>query len=464
MADLNDNTRKINSNNTQVALNTDSISGPLMGTNICIIGAGFVGCVAAAGFAKFGHNVVCVEKDTERAELLREGHIPFYEPELEALIKAGLESGRLTFSTDLNSSLTEQKAFFVTVGTPSLDDGRADLNALEEIIESISGKLNENQVLVLKSTVPIGTADKLKDLLAGRNYKNGIPSIVSNPEFLREGSAVYEFFNPQRIVIGGDDPGAIETVKNIYRLGMVESVPFVIANNKTAEMIKYASNVFLAMKIGYINEISRICDSLEVDVLEVARGIGYDRRIGGEFLSPGPGWGGSCLPKDLSEFLGLAKSNNVKMEILKSVQASNRHQHDYVVSKIKRLTGALSSKKIAVLGLSFKANTSDLRESPALKILNRLKNEGAVVSIYDPVADKNDPLLPPGIHWSETATAACENADCITLLTEWPEFQMLDWKRIAQSVKQLNIVDTRNLLFPENLKNLGFNYVSMGQL
>jgi UDPglucose 6-dehydrogenase len=253
-------------------------------------------------------------------------------------------------------------------------------------------------------------------------------------------------------------------IKSIYRLGMIDSVPFVMTNSKTAEMIKYSSNVFLAMKIGYINEISRLCGSLEVDVLEVARAMGYDKRIGAEFLNPGPGWGGSCLPKDLREFLGLATSNDIQMGILNSVQLSNQHQHEFVIQIIEKLSGPVSGKKIAALGLTFKANTSDLRESPALKIVEMLRKDGAEVALFDPVADPNDPLLPEDAFLAISAYQAAENADCLLILTEWPEFQMLDWKKIAKLVRQRNIVDTRNLLFPDTMKAFGFNYASMGQL
>jgi UDPglucose 6-dehydrogenase len=443
---------------------TESLSGPLTGTSICIIGAGFVGCVAAAGFAKFGHDVVCIEIDPDKLAQLKDGRLPFYEPDLEELIKSGLESGRLTFSDDLQSEIENRKIFFISVGTPSGEDGRTDLKALESIVDSLSGKLGGNQVLVIKSTVPIGTADFLRKKFAEKISGPKAPSIISNPEFLREGNAVYDFFNPQRIVIGGDDASAIEAVKHVYKIGMINSVPIIVTNNKTAEMIKYSSNVFLAMKVGYVNEIAKLCDSAGVDVLEVAQAMGYDRRIGGEFLNPGPGWGGSCLPKDLREFTGLGKARGITLEILQAVARSNRMHHEYVVSKIESLTGHLDNKKIAVLGLSFKAETSDLRESPSISIIRILLDYRAIIRGHDPAVMRNDPLLPDGITLFDSPYDTVKDSDCIVVLTEWPEFQLLDWQRVSELVKAKNIVDARNLLSSQKLRDLGFAYTGMGQI
>jgi UDPglucose 6-dehydrogenase len=441
---------------------TAPLSGPLRGVELCVIGAGFVGTVAAAGFAKFGHRVVCVEKDPERLSVLGSGRLPFYERDLEELVKSGLESGRLAFDSDLEKSVEGKKAVFMTVGTPSSNGGRADISALKDIISVLSGKMKSGQILVIKSTVPVGTADSIKQYLSLNGGDPGV-AVVNNPEFLREGSAVYDFFNPHRIVIGGDSDEAIETVAYIYKMGMTRPVPIFTTNNETAEMIKYASNVFLATKVGFVNELARLCDRVGVNALEVARVIGADPRIGQEFLNPGPGWGGSCLPKDLKEFLGLADSLGVSMFIPRAVDQANLHQFDHVVSIIENLLGDPAGRNIAALGLTFKANTSDLRDSPAIPILSRLMELGAHIKAYDPAAEDRAADLLPGLQRVGDPYEAAMDADCVIILTEWSEFQLLDWNRMGEIVKFKNIVDTRNILAPELLKRHGFNYISLGQ-
>lgn len=447
----------------QLASEVQPLSGPLAGINICVVGAGFVGCVAAAGFAKFGHKVVCAEKDPERVAQLREGRLPFYERSLEELIKVNLESGRLTFSMDLERSIEGQKAIFITVGTPPLETGRTDLGALEEVVGSLSEKLKPGQILVIKSTVPVGTADRLTQILNRNGHPGNSIPIVNNPEFLREGSAVYDFFYPQRIVIGGELAEAVEVVKHVYRLGMTRPVPIIVTNNRTAEMIKYASNTFLATKIGFINELAVLCDKVGVNVLEVARAMGLDTRIGYEFLNPGPGWGGSCLPKDLKEFIGLADSHGISMQILRAVDEANRKQQDYVASKVRQLVGKLEGSRIGVLGLTFKADTSDLRDSPAVGVIQRLVSEGAHVTAYDPAASIKEARLLTEAQIVSSPYDAADGADCLAILTEWPEFQLLDWRRIAGVMSQKNVVDARNVLSAEVLERYDFTYVSLGQ-
>ena len=281
---------------------------------------------------------------------------------------------------------------------------------------------------------------------------------------MREGTAVYDFFNPQRIVIGGKSAEAIETVKHIYRLGMTRPVPFVVTNNETAEFIKYASNAYLATKIGYINELAGLCDRLGVNVMEVAHAMGLDPRIGSDFLNPGPGWGGSCLPKDVSEFLGLAESCDFPLAITKAVNEANKRQFELVVSKVKRLTGELKGKRIGVLGLSFKAETSDMRGSPALPIILELLGEGANVRAFDPAASIEARSVLPQIEIVNTAAEVARESDCIVILTEWSEFQFLDWQGIGELMRSKNIVDTRNILVPEQVRRYGYNYLSMGQI
>ncbi len=452
------------SRSQQLAGEAIPLSGPLTGVKICVIGAGFVGCVAAAGFAKFGHTVVCVEKSPDRLAQLKDGRLPFYERDLEDLVRCNVECKRLSFSSQLEDAIEGQEAVFITVGTPSKQDGRADLTALEEIVVTLSERLQPHQILVLKSTVPVGTARWLKEILRQNRHGDNTVPIISSPEFLREGTAVYDFFHPHRIVIGGDSPKAIQVISYIYRMGMTNPVPIIITNNQTAEMIKYASNAFLAAKIGLVNELAKLCDSVGVNVMEVARAMGLDSRIGHEFLNPGPGWGGSCLPKDLKEFLGLADSRGVSLSILQAVKQANQEQLDYVVSKVKRLVGTVKNKHIGAFGLTFKAETSDLRDSPAIAVVERLIDEGAKVKAFDPAAKDEEVRLLSKAQLVRSPYDAVRDADCIVILTEWSEFQLLDWKKVAKLVRHLNIIDARNILTPEVVRGYGYNYLSMGQV
>jgi len=438
-------------------------NGPLKGINICVIGGGFVGLASAAGFAQFGHAVVCVEKDSRRLEQLMKGQLPFFEPELEELILRSIQAKRLSFTADLRQAIKGQRAIFITVGTPTGADGRTDLSALEEVTLSLSEVLEPDQIIVLKSTVPVGTGKHIESILSQNGRKNKPFAVVNNPEFLREGNAVNDFFRPQRIVIGGSVSEAVELVANIYKLGMSQPVPFVITNNETAEMIKYASNAFLAAKVGYVNELAGLCDLLGVNVLEVARAIGLDPRIGSEFLEPGPGWGGSCFHKDLKEFSGLAESKGYSLLITAAVLASNDRQHNLVVEKIKKLVGTLKGSKIGVLGLAFKANTSDVRESPAIAVVKNLLEQGAKVTAFDPKANGAAKEHLPALEIAESPYDTIRDSDCLVILTEWREFQLLDFKLIFETMRRPNIVDTRNLLTPELLSRFGFNYTGMGQ-
>lgn len=447
----------------QIAGSPETTSGPMVGVNICVVGGGFVGLVAAAGFAQFGHSVVCVEKNPQRLKMLREGRIPFYEKDLESLIRKNVECRRLSFSDDLVGSVEGQQAIFLAVGTPSSETGRTDLTALEEVANLLSGVAVEGQIIVLKSTVPVGTGAHVQEILRQNTNGTKPAAVVNNPEFLREGNAVYDFFNPQRIVIGGSSSEAVEIIAHIFRLGMTHPVPIVTTNNETAEMIKYASNAFLTTKVGFINELAGLCDKVSVNVLEVARAMGLDPRIGGEFLEPGPGWGGSCFRKDLTEFAGLARSVDHPMLITGAVLKANRCQHQIVVDKIERISGSLENARIGVLGLSFKADTSDMRDSPAIPIIRQLLEKGASVIAYDPKANGEAAAFLPDVELAETAYDIAKDADCLVILTEWQEFQLLDFKRLADLMNSPNMVDARNLLTPEMVRRYGFNYTGMGQ-
>jgi UDPglucose 6-dehydrogenase len=434
-----------------------------VGVNICVVGGGFVGLVTAAGFAQFGHRVVCIENDPIKLNMLRAGKVPFFENGLEELIRVNMRYGRLSFAMELEEAVEGQQAIFVTVGTPPLSSGRTDMGALNEVIETLSPIVRGGQIIVLKSTVPMGTARRIYEILTRNGYGERAVAVINNPEFLREGMAVHDFFHPKRIVIGGESSHAIEFVKKIYTSGMAHPAPILVTDNATAEIIKYASNAFLATKIGFANELANLCDSVGVNIFEVTNAMGLDTRIGPDFLNPGPGWGGSCLPKDLSEFIGLGETRGISLLIAKSVQEANRRQFEMVAGKVRKLTGDLKGKRIGVLGLSFKAGTNDMRGAPAIPIIKMMLAEEAMVIAFDPAVSTEATSLIPGIELAEIAPDVASDADCILILTEWPEFHLLDWRSMASRMRNRNLVDSRNLLSPEVAGDYGFRYLSMGQ-
>lgn len=436
---------------------------PPTGIKVTVIGGGFVGLVAAAGFAQFGHTVTLVEKDSQKLKELQAGKVRIYERRLPELICANLSRQRLAFFSEPAEAIKGSKTIFMAVGTPSLPNGEADLSAVFEVVENLAPVLEPRQVIVLKSTVPVGTASRIRRLLSENGAGKKELAVVSNPEFLREGTAVMDFFRPQRIVIGGDRPEAIETVAQLYRVGMMDSCPIVVTNNETAEMIKYASNLFLATKVAFVNELANLCDATSVNVTEVTRGMGLDSRISPEFLNPGPGFGGSCLPKDLEAVLNLAKKNGVKLSIASAVKEANLRQPEKVVEKIEKLIGELNGKVIGALGLAFKAHTNDLRDSPALAVMRELEKRGAILQAYDPAAEAEARLLWPVLQLAPSPGEVAKGADALVVLTEWPEFLALNWEEIGQKMKAKNIVDARNLLVPEILVRHGFAYLGMGQ-
>ncbi len=436
---------------------------PPTGMRVTVIGGGFVGLVAAAGFAQFGHTVSLVEKDSEKLQELRSGKVRIYERSLPELIKANLSRQRLSFRSELAEAVKGARAIFLAVGTPSLPSGEADLSAVFEVIGTLTPLLEPKQIIVLKSTVPVGTASQVRRLLSKNGADPKQVAVISNPEFLREGSAVMDFFRPQRIVIGGDRPEAMETVSQLYRVGMMDACPIVVTNNETAEMIKYASNLFLATKVAFVNELANLCDAADVNATEVTRGMGLDSRISPEFLNPGPGFGGSCLPKDLEAILNLAKKQGVRLSIAEAVKETNLRQPDRVLEKLEKLLGDLKGKTIGILGLTFKAHTNDLRSSPALEVMKRLRGKGALLRAYDPVAEAEVRALWPELILAPKPEEVAEGADALAVLTEWPEFMALNWEEIGQRMKSKNLVDARNLLVPEILTRHGFNYLGMGQ-
>ncbi|MEW5874624.1 MAG: UDP-glucose/GDP-mannose dehydrogenase family protein [Candidatus Zixiibacteriota bacterium] len=444
-------------------LNGENIA-PATGVRVCIIGGGFVGLVTAAGMAQAGHTVTCVEKDTRKVSDLVKGRVGIYERHLPELVRANLERKRLRFHDDLTEWADDQDVFVVSVGTPSRPDGTADLTALHGVMESLAGLVRTGQVVVIKSTVPVGTAEWARTIVNSRNgHERPIP-IVSNPEFLREGTAVYDYFHPQRIVVGGDDPDAVERVVQLYRVGLAHAAPIVTTDNKTAELIKYASNVYLATRVAFINELSGICDSFGIDIGDVSAAMGMDPRIGSDYLDAGPGFGGSCLPKDLNAYITEAKRAGLDLTLAPSVQRANSRQFERVVEKTRAmLDGALEGSLVGVLGLAFKAQTQDMRDSPAVHVIQRLIAGGARVQAYDPAAMVEAGSILPAVRCCPDAPSVASGADAILILTEWPEFQLLDWATMRGAMRRPNIIDARNLLAPESMKRLGFHYTGMGQ-
>ncbi len=434
--------------------------------HIAVVGTGYVGLVSGAGMADFGMKVICVDKVEEKIESLKRGEIPFYEPGLKELVQKNVAAGRLSFTTDLAEAVRQALVIFICVGTPPRPDGSADLSFVEEVALSLAKVIDDYKVIVTKSTVPVGTNRWIKQLIDENKKENVKVDIISNPEFLREGCAIEDFMRPDRVVIGGESPEAIAIIKDIYRPLYLAETPFVITDLETAEMIKYASNAFLATKISFINEVANLCDKVGADVVTVAKAMGLDPRIGHRFLNPGPGFGGSCFPKDVMALAYLGRQNENPMLILEAVLEVNRRQRMVTVEKVERMCGGdLSGKTVAVLGLSFKPNTSDVRESPALDIVEELVKRGATVKGYDPVAmeefKRAKPDLP--ILYAENPYQAAEGAHCLLILTEWNEFRYLDLDRIKEIMAEAAIVDARNIYEPERMKRLGFRYQGMGR-
>ncbi len=435
--------------------------------HITVVGTGYVGLVAGAGLADFGMHVICVDKIQEKIDILNSGEIPFYEPGLKELVDRNVANKRLSFSTDLRSAVEQSLAIFIAVGTPSDEKGRADLSAVEELAHDLAQIVNDYKVIVTKSTVPVGTNRWIKSII-DKEKKNPVEiDIVSNPEFLREGSAVEDFMRPNRVVLGADSQRALAIVKDIYRPLYLIETPFVITGLETAEMIKYASNAFLATKISFINEIANLCEAVGADVHQVAKAMGLDRRIGPKFLHPGPGFGGSCFPKDTLALAQLGRDYESPIRIVETVIEVNNAQKERMVEKIVNLLdGDVKDKTIALLGLSFKPNTSDIREAPSITIVKRLLDRGAKIRAYDPVAiDEFKKLFPETlITYCEDAYSTAEGADVVVIVTEWNEFRNLDLKRIKDVVKKPNLADLRNVYDPIKVKNLGFKYTCVGRI
>lgn len=431
--------------------------------NICVVGSGYVGLVTGACLADFGMTVVGVDKDEAKVELLRRGKVPIYEPGLETLVQKNMEEGRLRFTTELGTAIEEAQVIFIAVGTPPKSDGSADLTFIREVASSIARHLNGYKVIVTKSTVPIGTGKMIEQIVgegAGKRHKF---AVVSNPEFLREGSAIEDFMQPDRVVIGTRDPKAASLMKDVYSPLAAADVPFIVTGVETAELIKYASNGFLATKISFINEVAQICEAWGANVEVVAKGMGLDSRIGPKFLSAGPGFGGSCFPKDTQAAAQIAREAGLQFRIIEAVLEVNTMTRNRMIDKIDAALDGTPGKTVGVLGLSFKPNTDDIRESPALPIVQALLDRGATVRAFDPEAMDGCRPLFPAVTFCENAYEAAEDADAVVIVTEWNQFRKLDLDRLCRLLRRPLVIDLRNLYEPETMAAAGFHYVSIGR-
>jgi UDPglucose 6-dehydrogenase len=430
---------------------------------ITVVGVGYVGLVVGTCLSDFGLNVTCVDNDDEKIKLLKKGLVPIYEIGLSDLIHRNIERGRLHFTHNLDEAVETSSVVFIAVGTPPRDDGWTDLSDFMQVCKEIGTSMNGYKVVVIKSTVPVGTAKKATEMIRASQSRPLEFDIVSNPEFLREGSAVEDFMRPDRVVIGTNSQRAIEVMKEMYRPLELINTPILVTSNETAEMIKYASNSLLATKVSFINEIANICERVGADVEEVAKGIGLDRRIGSRFLSPGPGYGGSCFPKDLQALIHIAEQSNYDFKIGRAAEEVNKFQKLSIVEKTERLLGDLKDKEIGIFGLSFKPNTDDVREAPSLTIIPKLLEKGARIRAYDPIASKEASKHLNDIIYVKDVYAAAEGVDCIVVITEWNEFRELDLQKLKRLMRRPNVVDGRNIYSPARMKALGFNYIGVGR-
>lgn len=428
--------------------------------NIAIIGTGYVGSVTGACLAHLGNKVICVDVDQEKIEKFKKGIIPIYEPGLSRLVLEEQKKGRLFFSASFSESVPGSEIVFIAVGTPARRDGKADLTYVEEAAREIGKNMNGYKVIVNKSTVPVGTGEKIKQIIS--KYYKGDFDVVSNPEFLREGQAINDFLNPDRIVIGTDTSRARDIMLALYE---PLDFPKITTTIKSAEMIKYASNAFLATKISFINEIANICERVGADVEEVARGMGLDPRIGQAFLKAGIGYGGSCFPKDVHALNQIAGTSGYDFRLLKAVIEVNQKQRRFVIDKLEELFGDLKGRKISVLGLAFKANTDDIRESASIEIIRMLVGLGATVSAFDPKAIENAKrVLNSAVKFFKNPYQAIKGSEALVLATEWPEFCKLNYRKIKDLLINPYIIDGRNLLNPKEMRDLGFKYIGVGRI
>ena len=433
--------------------------------NITIIGTGYVGLVTGAGMSEFGNNVICADIDKNKIDKLNSGEIPIYEPGLDEIIKRNHDDNRLLFSSNVQDAILQSEVVVIAVGTPQGVSGMADISFVNSVAETISNNLNSYKVVCTKSTVPIGTGKEITSLIRNKINDNNLFDYVSNPEFLREGSAVKDFLWPDRVIIGTDSQKAYKIMCDIYRPLYINRNLITHTSIETAEMIKYASNSFLALKVSYINEIANLCEVLGADVHDVAKAMGQDGRISDKFLHPGPGYGGSCFPKDLEALLFISKNNNLNMETVNAAITANKNQKERMVQKLLHLFGgSINNRKVTVLGLAFKANTDDIRESAAIDMIRGILDHGGIVSAYDPIANNAMSTIYKDIEYYNSLYDAVKGAEGVVIMTEWNEFRSLDLHKIKNMMSGNIILDTRNIIDMEELSSFGFSYDNIGRI
>jgi UDPglucose 6-dehydrogenase len=432
--------------------------------HVCVIGTGYVGLVSGSCFAEFGMQVTCVDNIAKKIADLEEGILPIHEPGLQELVNKGIREGRLNFTTDVVKAIEQALVIFIAVGTPAGENGATDLRYVDEVADTIGRHMQDYKVIATKSTVPVGTAKRIQARIKAAQPVPLPFSVVSNPEFLREGAAIEDFMRPNRVVIGGEDQHALAIMKELYSPLYLIETPFVITDTTTAEMIKYAANTFLAMKISFINEMANLCDAVEADVHDVARAIGLDQRIGRKFLHPGPGYGGSCFPKDVQSLTHFAQEVGVDLQLASAAHSVNQQQRMRMVHKIVDLLGgSVVGKTISVLGLAFKPNTDDIREAPAIDIIKELQAQGAKIRAYDPVAMPAAKKVLQNVMYCQDSYSTCDGSDALVLATEWNQFRALDLERVRGLLHQPVLIDLRNVYEPSMVQRLGFRYAAVGR-
>jgi UDPglucose 6-dehydrogenase len=432
--------------------------------NICVVGVGYVGLVTGACFSELGLRVTCVDNDEAKINMLNQGKVPIYEPGLAELVQKNAKEGRLSFTTDIEEAVRHALVVFIAVGTPPDEKGRADLRYVEEVAKSIGQTMNRYLVVVTKSTVPVGTGQLVHKIIKENQEEPCAFDVASNPEFLREGSAIEDFMRPNRVVIGAESEQAVAILQDLYSPLFLIETPFVITNVATAEMIKYASNAFLATKISFINEMANICEKVGADVHKVAKGMGLDKRIGSKFLHPGPGFGGSCFPKDTRAISQIARQHGYEFNIVDAVIRVNDQRPILMIEKVvTALGGNVEGKTIGILGLTFKPNTDDMRESPAIPIILGLQEKGAKFQAFDPAGIEHAKEFLDGIDYKKDLYAVASGSDALVLATEWNQFRNIDWHRVKELMNQTVVVDLRNMYNPERMRSLGFEYTSVGR-
>jgi len=430
---------------------------------ICMVGTGYVGLVTGTCFAEFGNEVICVDIDSAKIEKLNKGVLPIYEPGLDVMLAKNVKEGRLKFSTNVKAALEQSLVIFIAVGTPQAGDGSADMRHVESVAKDIAKYMNGYKVVVNKSTVPVGAAQWIKKIIQDNQATKVHFSVASNPEFLREGSALEDFLRPDRVVIGTEDSEAAAIMRDLYGPLYLIETPIVMTNLESAELTKYAANAFLATKISFINEIANICERVGADVHDVAKGMGLDNRIGRKFLHAGPGYGGSCFPKDTRALVAIAEKHDYRIRVVEAAIEVNDTQRQLMLKKIKNMVGDLKGKTIAMLGLAFKPNTDDMREAPSIEIIDGLQKEGARIQAYDPVAMHEARKFLKDVQYADDTYEAMRGADALVFMTEWNQFRSLDLEKVKSLLRAPVVIDLRNIYDPAKMRENGFKYACVGR-